>query len=121
MTALMGTGCTKEPSIADHLTDTEFWRLTDHCFEYGFVNFRPDGSGNLYVDDECEVGYSCTNVMPFDWSVDEGTGRLTLIYSASGNALVLCGVTQQTAPPAEVTVVSTETTLISLQGYLFRN
>jgi hypothetical protein len=122
---LMGTGCTEKPSIADHLIDAESWRLTGHCDEFGFVTFRPDGSGVLIVDDECVVGFPCINSLPFNWTVDEDSGLLTVIYNNQSSAQLICseGISSNSGiyPATETTIVGTETVLISLQGYLFEN
>lgn len=125
MIALMSAGCVKKPSISDRLTDTEFWRLTEHCHEFGFVTFRTDGSGTLSVNDECVVGYPCINLLPFNWTVNEDSGLLTVIYNNQSTAQLICsqGISSNSSiyPATETTIVGTETVLISLQGYLFEN
>ncbi len=115
-------GCIpNKDAIKDHMTGS--WDLTDHCHEFGFVLFRSDGSGTLSVFDDCVVGYSCINVLPFHWSVDEKAGILTVTYDNQSTAQFICseGTSSNSGihPATETSIVSSETQVIALQGYTF--
>lgn len=118
-TLLVGqSGCIpKKDVLKEHMSGS--WDLTNHCYEYGFLVFDGDGSGTIQVNDECEVGYSCLNVLPFDWTVDEKTGVLNISYDPSGSALMICSSIEHTAPPAESLIVSKDTEMVVLYGYTF--
>lgn len=115
-------GCIKKDAIKDHLVGS--WDLTNHCHEGGFLLFSSDGTGSLSVFEDCVVGYSCINVLPFDWSVEEKTGLLSVTYDNENTAQFICSEGTSTNsgiyPATETTIVSTTTSIISLQGYAFK-
>ncbi|MBI1286818.1 MAG: hypothetical protein GC178_04495 [Flavobacteriales bacterium] len=112
------SGCLKKKDVLkEHMTGS--WDVNNYCDEFGTMIFDNDNTGQLHVNEECEVGSSCLNVLPFDWAVDEKTGLLTVTYDPSGSALMVCSSIQQTAPPAESTIVSKDTQVIIFYGYSF--
>lgn len=123
VTLLIGqTGCIpNKDAIKEHLTGS--WDLTNHCHEFGFVMFNSDGSGTLSVNEECVVGYWCINLLPFNWSVDEKSGLLTVTYNNQSTAQLICsqGISSNSGiyPARETAIVSESTSIISLQGYTF--
>lgn len=122
VTALIGqTGCIpkKENKIRENLLGT--WDLTNHCFEFGTMAFDSDNTGTLWVNDECIVGSGCLNVLPFDWTLDEESGLLRVMYDPSGSALMVCSSIQQTAPPSETEVITENTQIIYFYGYTFEH
>lgn len=111
-------GCIKKKDkLKDHVVGS--WDVTNHCDEFGYMSFDGDNTGQIWVNDECQVGSSCINVLPFDWTLDESTGLLTVSYDPSGSALMVCSDIQQVAPPAETTIISEDTPMIVFFGYSF--
>lgn len=121
---IIQSGCIKKESISDYLVRSDYWNLTNHCYEFGFLLFRSDGSGTLSVNDECVVGYPCFNLLPFNWSVDEKTGVVSVMYNNQSSAQLICsqGISSNSGiyPSTELITVSTSTSVIVLQGYTFQ-
>ena len=115
------TGCVpkKENKIRENLVGT--WDLTNHCFEFGTIIFDSDNTGTLWVNDECVLGNECLNVLPFDWTLDEESGLLRIMYDPSGSALMICSSIEHTAPPTETEVITENTQVIFFYGYTFEH
>jgi len=115
---ILQSGCIKKKDVLkEHMSGS--WDITNYCDDYGTMIFDNDNTGQLHVNDECLVGSSCLNLLPFDWTVDEKSGLLTVTYDASGLALMICGSIEHTAPPSENAVVTKETQTIGFYGYTF--
>lgn len=117
------TGCKKEQDkLEEHIIGS--WDLVNHCDEFGTLSF--DGnSGRIWVNEACISSGSndCLYVLPFDWSVDAETGILTIVYDNESSAQLICSVGQSQnngiQPSTEIVAISTNTTLITLQGWTF--
>lgn len=115
------TGCIpkKENKVRENLVGT--WDLTNHCHEFGTMSFDSDNTGTIWVNDECIVGSSCLNVLPFNWTLDEESGLLRVMYDPSGSALMVCSDIQSIAPPSETEVITENTQVIFFYGYTFEH
>lgn len=121
LTILAQYGCVpkKDNALEEHLLGT--WDLVGHCDEFGSMRFDGDQSGTLWVNDECLVGNECLNVLPFDWTLNNETGELRVVYDPSGSALMICSDIQNTAPPSELIIFTEETQVIGFYGYAFEH
>lgn len=116
------SSCIKNPNkdqIRENLVGT--WDLTNHCYEYGTLTFDSDNTGSVWVNDECLVGNACLNVLPFDWTLDEESGLLSIYYDPSGSALMICSSIEHTAPPSETEILTKDTQVIYVYGYTFEH
>lgn len=115
------SGCIpkKGDALREHLVGT--WDLTDHCHPYGTIAFNSDNSGSIWLDDECLYGDDCMHVLPFDWTLDEETGLVRVVYDASGSALIICSSIEHTAPPSETDVITEETQVVFFYGNTFEH
>lgn len=109
-------GCEKEQdALEEHIFGA--WGLVNHCDEFGFLNFEPN-SGTIFANETCNTAGCdyCGYVLPFDWSVDAETDKLTIVYDNQSTAQLICGEGVSQNNGIEIASISTSSTIITLQG-----
>lgn len=116
----------KEVDLNDLLvTEGNDWKIMNHCsvgnYPSSRLEFNSDGTGNISMEADCEVGYDCQHNVYFYWDLSKSDEEVTITWRNGYQAMMVCSQLQDQStyiyPETESFHFDAETDHITVWGY----